>query len=151
MCLIVTKNPKTKQPLPPKYTFDTPLKCFKIMRKTYRLKYWLFGKRQYKSLFRQYPYYMGEEQTANFFDQFWYGMDEFLDTGSYIHDGLHSFRTFEDAKKYFDELSWFNKTRSVIVQCSIPINTTYYIGIFDVKYPAYASNRLIMEKVVYAK
>lgn len=94
------------------------------MRKTYRLKYWLFGKRQYKSLFRQYPYYMGEEQTANFFDQFWYGMDEFLDTGheSYI---IRQYNAIIDTAMLNDDFDFANIVATIFKQFDTHTKTTF--------------------------
>ena len=62
-----------------------------------------------------------------------------IKNNKYIHEGLHSFKNLDDAKKFS-----FVK---ICAECIIPKGSEYYEGKFN-KYDAYASDKLTYVKII---
>lgn len=65
-----------------------------------------------------------------------------------IEKALHSYCTFESAVIKLDSLVYHRHNSVAIIQCIIPMGSTYYIGNYDGPNDGYASNRLTYVELV---
>ena len=63
---------------------------------------------------------------------------ELIKKDEYVHEGLHSFKNLDDAKKHHT---------GIYVECIIPKGSKYYEGKFDID-DAYASDKLTYVKII---
>ena len=106
---------------------DKDITCYKVVYDTANIF-------KMKSLYSDFFYELGKVYNTEI------GFKNYS-----IFEGFHSFKNYDDAVDFY-----YNHDGSMIVECTIPKGSKYYDGYEGIKstIPGFASNQLIMNKVV---